>query len=336
MADYLVVALCIWLTIGVSWWFYPPAIVLIGSTQRALVNLLHESSHKVLTRNQSLNVFLGTIPTGYLVLHLYNPYRNTHIGFHHRFLGDPERDPDYVFHRENGLYDHNSTNFLFFVKNALFAFIGLRSITYLRFVFRDRLLFKSDNVSVSMPVRLGTERVMIGLTWAVIVSVCAALDSLHLLLLFWIVPLLTSYVVIGWFSELAEHFPLPESENGQVLLTRNRHGWAVERYLFGRHHDCYHLVHHLNTGIPFWNMKRAHRALLADDGYRMWDSMWGGIFTRSRSRPGTETLISYTSKYRMWRRGGGSLEPLPLTFAQYQMIAARPGNGEAPAADGTP
>src|ERR1044072_3997639 len=81
--DYAVIAMSIYLCVGVSWWFYPVSLVLIGSTQRALVNILHEASQKVLTKNRTLNLVLGTVFSGHLVFHLYNPYRTSHIGFHH-------------------------------------------------------------------------------------------------------------------------------------------------------------------------------------------------------------------------------------------------------------
>jgi fatty acid desaturase len=305
LSDYLLLAVSVYACVGVSYWFYPLSIVLIGSTQRAFVNLLHESSHKVLARNGRLNVALGTVFSGYLVLHMYNPYRNSHIGFHHRFLGDPEKDPDYQFHVDVGIYDHRASDKKFFVRNIAFAVLGLRAAEYVTYVVRDRILFKPDKVAVSMPIRLNTERVLLLLQWSAIVGLCAWQGWLLQLLLFWFVPLLTTAIAIGWLSELAEHYPLPESESRQILMTRNRHGWAVERFLLGRHHDNYHLVHHLNTGVPFWNMQRAHQVLLQDGAYARWDGLWAGILTRSRGRKDQETLVSYASKYRRWRREGG-------------------------------
>jgi hypothetical protein len=99
-------------------------------------------------------------------------------------------------------------------------------------------------------------------------------------------------------------------------MTRNRHGWAIERFLLGRHNDNYHLVHHLNTGVPFWNMRRAHKVLLGDPAYARWDGLWAGILTRRAGHRNRETLISYAAKYRDWRRGGGDPRELSLSFAE--------------------
>ncbi|MFB6518117.1 fatty acid desaturase [Streptomyces sp. NPDC056401] len=323
LCDYLILAASVWLSVGVSYWFYPVALVLIGSTQRAFVNLLHESSHKVLARNGRLNLTLGTVFSGYLVLHMYNPYRHSHIGFHHRFLGDPEKDPDYNFHVGVGLYDHTQSDRTFFLRNIAQAILGLRAAEYVTYVVRDRILFKADAATVSMPIRQRTELVLMLLQWAAIAAVCTWQGWLLELLLFWFVPLFTTAIAIGWLSELAEHYPLPESESRQILMTRNRHGWAIERFLLGRHHDNYHLVHHLNTGVPFWNMKRAHRVLLRDPAYARWDGLWAGILTRSRGRRNQETLLSYASKYRKWQRAGGDPEQLGAdgSFAEAAALA---------------
>jgi fatty acid desaturase len=323
LGDYLLVAASILLCTSVSPWFYPLSVVLIGSTQRAFVNLLHEASHKVLARNGRLNLLSATVFSGYLVLHMYNPYRNSHIGFHHRFLGDPEKDPDYKFHREVGIYDHTVSDRRFFTRNVLFAVLGLRTPEYVTYVVRDRILFSSADVAVSMPIRQSTERVLLLAEWSALVALCAWQGWLLELLLFWLVPMFTTAVAIGWLSELAEHYPLPESESRQILMTRNRHGWAAERFLLGRHHDNYHLVHHLNTGVPFWNMKRAHRVLRRDPAYARWDDLWAGIITRPSGQKDKETLLSYASKYRRWRNTGGVPEQLAYggSFAQVATLA---------------
>ncbi len=321
--DYAVIAASVYLCVGLNWWFYPMALVLIGSTQRAFVNLLHESSHKVLAKNPKLNLLFGTMFSGYLVLHLYNPYRSSHIGLHHRYLGDPENDPDYGFHREIGIYDHESSNRGFFLRNILFAVLGLRSLAYLRYVVEDRVLFKADRVTVSMPVKLRTEKLALLAQWALILGLVIGFGVWWQFLLLWVVPLLTTAIAVGWLSELAEHYPLPESEDKPLLMTRNRHGWAIERFLLGRHNDNFHLVHHLNTGVPFWNMRKAHKILLADESYAAWDGMWSGILSRTRAEADRETLVSYASKYRDWRREGGSPATAEGTFAELRALALR-------------
>jgi fatty acid desaturase len=327
--DYAVIAIAVYLSFGISPWLYPISLVLIGSSQRAMVNMLHESSHKVLARNAKLNLLLGTIFTGYLVFHMYNPYRSSHIGLHHRYLGDPEKDPDYSFHRECRLYEPDTSNATFFLRNILLAALGLRTFDYIRYVIQDRLFFRQEQVSVSMPISLRAERWLFAGFWAALISLLAWNGLMLQFLLLWIVPLFTTAAAIGWLSELAEHYPLPESETKQILMTRNRHGWAIESFLLGRHNDNYHLVHHLNTGVPFWNMKKAHQVLLGDQAYERWDALWAGILTRPRKRRHCETLVSYASAYRNWRRAGGDPAAAGRTFAEMTVLARLPFEGDA-------
>jgi fatty acid desaturase len=321
--DFAVIALSVYLCVGLSWWFYPLSALLLGSTQRAFANLLHDSAHKILAKNLKLDLLLGTVFSGYLILHLINPYRNSHVGGHHRYLGDEDLDPDYTFANECGLYDHSEPNWRFFAKNLLFAVCGLRTIAYVRYIAKDRIFCKAPTAGadVSMPISLRTERIGLFVEWAAIIGVAAAFGWLPYLLLFWFVPMFTTGVAVGWISELAEHYPLPESESKQLLMTRNRHGWAIENFLLGRHHDHYHLVHHLNTGVPSWHMKQAHEVLLDDTAYAAWDRLWAGIFTRPKNRKGKETLISYASKYRDWRRDGGDPRAVSTTFAEVLTLA---------------
>ncbi|GIF96679.1 hypothetical protein Cci01nite_17730 [Catellatospora citrea] len=320
--EYALVCASVALCVGVSYWFYPVALIVIGSVQRFLAHFLHESSHKVFARNKTLNLIAGSVFSGYLIWHLHGPYRSSHVGNHHRNLGDVETDPDYRFHIECGLYDTERSDRHFFYKELVLSALGLRTLDYIRYVVNERVFTDSSKITVSVPVPLRVERAILLTQWAAIIGVCAWFGWLPQLLLFWFVPLFTTNVAIGWLAELSEHYPMPESEHRPLLLTRNRHGRFLEQFLISRHNDRYHLVHHLNTGIPHWNLGRAHRVLLQDPQYAAWDGLWAGAFTRPRSRKNKETVISYAAKYRQWRKAGGDPSVSNPTFAQLMMLAA--------------
>ncbi|MEU8980366.1 fatty acid desaturase family protein [Streptomyces sp. NPDC048309] len=320
--EYALIAGSVALCVAGSYWFYPLALVVIGSVQRFLAHFLHESSHKVLARNKFVNLIGGSVLSGYLVWHLHGPYRSSHVGSHHRNLGDADADPDYRFHIECGLYDTARSDRHFFLKEVILSVLGLRTFAYIGYIARERVFCDSSQITVSVTVPLRVERAVFLTQWALVFGLCAWFGVLPELLLFWFVPLFTTNVAIGWLAELSEHYPMPESERGQVLLTRNRHGRFLERFLISRHNDRYHLVHHLNTGIPYWNLGRAHRVLLRDPGYAAWDGLWAGAFTRPRSKRDKETVISYAAKYREWRKSGGDPAATDRTFAQLMLLAA--------------
>ena len=323
LQEYAIIAFAVWLCVGVSWWCYPVSAVLVGSAHRSLGHFLHEAAHRTLTRSTRLNLVLGTYFSGYLIFQMYTPYRNTHVGCHHRNLGDPETDPDYSFHLECGLYDHQQSDGRFLFKNVVAALIGLRTVSYVRYLLRDRIFCTMPRLVVAMPIRFRVERRLLLVQWALIVAVCAYAGWLPVLVLLWFVPMVTTGIAVGWLSELAEHYPLPETEAKKLLLTRNRHGWLLENFLLGRHNDRHHLVHHLNPGVPFWNLKKAHRVLREDPGYRAWDDLWAGIVTRPRSRRRAETVLTYGAKYRAWRRAGGDPRAGGTSFAELLARADR-------------
>src|SRR3990167_1486788 len=107
MYDYLVIAAGIYFFL-LSPWLYPISLILIGSRQRALATILHESAHRCIAKSSRLNRFIGTYLSGYLILQELNVYSDSHIKQHHAFLGDKKRDPDLIYHHEQGLYKTQS------------------------------------------------------------------------------------------------------------------------------------------------------------------------------------------------------------------------------------
>ncbi|MCG3461079.1 fatty acid desaturase family protein [Xenorhabdus bovienii] len=309
LKDYSLIAISVYLTLGVSYWFYPISLFLIGSTQRGLSNILHESSHNILAKNKTLNYIAGTYLSGYLIFHFYDSYSHSHIKYHHVYLGDKEKDPDYNFHIKCGLYDSNKDSKDFFIKNIILILMGYRTLEYIKYIIKDRI-----NIQGSKKKERKKEMIPFVLYWIFILSVCVYFNIILHFFAFWLVPLFTFAVAIGWIVELSEHYPLPESEDEALLLTRNRKGAWWENFFFGRHNDNYHLVHHLHPGIPHWNMKKAHIHLMSDPNYAKWDCLWGGIFTRKNKNE--ETLLSYAKKYREYResnKDGG----IKKSFAKY-------------------
>lgn len=150
LEDYLVIVSAVLISLKISWFCYPLTALLIGSRQRGLANLLHAASHGTLARNRVWNFVAGTFLSGYLVFQQFIIYRYTHVLNHHGFFGDDQRDPDYRFNLNLGMYQsRNLTSF--WRKYILLPLVGLRLPQYLCYVVCERLLpkklptnFKSD------------------------------------------------------------------------------------------------------------------------------------------------------------------------------------------------
>ncbi|WP_321887642.1 guanitoxin biosynthesis L-arginine gamma (S) hydroxylase [Paraburkholderia bannensis] len=265
--DYLVIASAVALAAW-SIWAYPLSLLVIGSRQRALASLLHEASHRTLARNRRLNDLLGRWCAGFPVFQSYEAYRRSHVQNHHVFLGDPKRDPDYINYVETGLFDVRDR--LDFVSKFILKTVFLANVNkYLIYLIKNRLggIFRNR-----------IEFAELIFIHALIFALLCIFFGPRGYILFWIIPFLTTYQIIGWFSEISEHYPIIETRRNTLTATRNRFPSIIEAMFIGMHGDNYHLVHHLFAGIPYWNLKSAHLILMSDPDYAKVNDVAGGIF----------------------------------------------------------
>lgn len=174
---------------------------------------------------------------------------------------------------EMGVYQPQSRSR--FIWNYLISpIIGLRIPAYLGFVLKDRLL---DNL---FDPRLRSEMIVLLSIHAVCIVVAGATGWAWELFAYWYLPYLTTFGIIGWLSELSEHFPLMRAKRGEAIYeSRNRYAAWSERHFIGLHGDHLHLTHHLLPGVPHWNLAAATAILREDPEFKAWDDLWGGIFT---------------------------------------------------------
>jgi fatty acid desaturase len=271
LEDYFFIILSIVLTCQVSFYFYPLAVMIIGARQRALATLLHEAAHGVLAKNKRLNFALGFFFSGCLIFQTFTAYKNSHVHLHHGHFGDASLDPDYQFHIQEGLY--NVTKPREFVIHIILTFLFWKVPSYLYSLIKCRLL--------KGPSRL--ESVVLLLYLLTIVLLPIVLNFCKIFILFWIIPYLTTFQIIGWFIELSEHYPLMEIKSINVYMSRNRKSHWLESFFTSIHNENYHLAHHLNPSTPFWNLPKAHKIRLRDPIYANIDKYAGGIFISSNS-----------------------------------------------------
>lgn len=267
--DYMVIALAIFISLQCHF-FYPLAVIVIGSRQRALATLLHESIHNVLAKNKTLNRLLGTFFSGYLICQSYTSYKNSHAVKHHTFLGDKTIDPDYNYHLKLGIYDsfHHQNN-----KNKKMITL-LKLFTYPIYLIKNRM-----NIFL-----LRSKEDVVGTLYiGALLLIIFELSLFQFFFYYWLVPFFTSFFIIGWFIELAEHYPMIHHHHEDILMSRNRFSHYIEALFLSIHNENFHLIHHLRPGIPFWNMKKAHKIMMNDSNYAAINNQMGGIFISSNN-----------------------------------------------------
>ena len=265
--DYGIIGFSFWLFM-LSHWLYPISLILIGSRQRALATILHESAHQCIAKSKRFNYFIGSYLSGFLIFQEYYSYCDSHVKKHHAYLGDENVDPDLVYHKEQKLYEPHD-RISFFIDIILKPLVFLKSTSYLKYLIKNRLIQN----------KLYKKRALVMLScWFVIFCLSYNFHLLTMLILLWIVPLATTANIVGWFNELSEHFPLVSVYKKDLYMTRNRFSHWLEHFIFNMHNENYHLIHHLYPTIPFWNLPKAHIILCKDNEYSRLNQDMGGIF----------------------------------------------------------
>ncbi|MFP4897008.1 fatty acid desaturase family protein [Paraburkholderia sp. EG304] len=221
--DYLVILACAYATIRISWWLYPLAVLIIGAQQRGLTTIAHDAAHRTLARSTGWNYVLGIVFAAYPVFQRHWAYRYSHVHLHHPYLGDPERDPDLKFFISSGVYDVRPPREYAFaiVWKAMF---GGATVRYLKYLWSERFLISREGKKDIDRRGAAIDTYGFAIFWLIVIFGFALTQSLDLLVLFWLVPYLTTFQALGWFIELAEHSPMCETETEDVYLTRNRKG----------------------------------------------------------------------------------------------------------------
>lgn len=283
--DVLWMAACVAVCYQLTWWLYPLAVLVIGARQRGLSTILHDCAHGVGAADRRLQMFIGTVLTAYPIFQQHYAYKVSHVYTHHPRLGDPNRDPDLQFFIEQLAYTPVSRG-RYFNRVVVAPALGRQSVAYLRYLVRNRFRVLTGEQRESTPAspvarhKKSLDRAAFFAFWLAVVGVCWYFDALVPLLLFWVLPYLTSFQILGWYIELSEHTPLVRDHNVDLYMTRNRKSRGIEKFLTGIHNDHHHLDHHLDPRTPFWRLPEAHRIRLADANYAALDAATGGLFTR--------------------------------------------------------
>ena len=301
LKDYAVIAAFVYLSVSLSWWFYPLSVLMIGAHQRGISTLLHDLAHGVLARNRALNFFLGTLPTAWLIFQRYFAYRKSHVMTHHPYLGRADCDPDLEFFVAEGVFTAKSDR-EFVWSIIILPMLGSKTWAYMKYLVRNRYQMLLETIGASGDNRCQPRRNWqyqfdrwgFLVFWLGIIAGSYWAGLGWYLIAFWIVPYVTSFHIIGWFIELSEHSSSIEDRDTNVLMARNRRSRHVETLLTSINNDGYHLDHHLDPTTPFWLLPLAHDIRKRDAVYASHCNETGGLFQRARD--GAPSIIGLLRK----------------------------------------
>ncbi len=236
----------------------PLVVVFIATRINALAVQIHEASHGLLMPNRRANDIFCNFFGAYWILNDVASYWEVHR-HHHSHLHHHTADPDlplYMLPRGDrwGIFKLLLSD-LFWVTSIR------RALTYGR-VKQDATLKSS------------------GFAPKVIFQVIILAGFLHafglpsgpfLYFIYWCVPLLSIFPLIVRFRIVTEHYHELLHEDSTIFVSRTSVSSALEEYFIGSAME-YHLEHHLFPKIPYHQLKRLHRRLVAEGFFEQFGS----------------------------------------------------------------
>ena len=236
---------------------YVFAVIVIGSRLRALNNLVHEASHNLLSTFRRLNTALGlgcAVPT----LLSFSEYKRSHMR-HHARLGCND-DPDLIRLKELGLHPLPAR---VSVGKLLAGFPRL----YVRYLLGS--LYLAGKLSLAR--RIGALSII-----GAVLSAAVGERAVQIVILYWLVPFLTSYQAIKFIAETGEHTGLYQRFSHEsdvrfkaIHMTRNTLVGALPAFFLYPYGDNFHMLHHRYPSVPGFNLPSLHAQLLSQNWYSM-------------------------------------------------------------------
>ena len=267
--DWLLIALAGAAVFAFGWAALPLSLLVIGNRQRALGNLLHDASHWSFDWNRPRSRVLANLLFCWPLWTSMAIYRDEH-NRHHKFAGDPARDPDFI-------HDPDSLR-----RGWMHAWLDQ---IYSPQMFRSAVLGHLGRMDAAMLTGVAC-------WWAgALALVALAFGAGNALAFFalWVAARALVFHPITAFREISDHVGL---HPGTLIgFARNHPFSSVLSHVFHPHHNGFHLLHHLTPGIPFHAAPRAHALLMcwpryaagehcngyfsgADSAVRSWVRRW--------------------------------------------------------------
>lgn len=248
---------------GVIWWANPLGYALgflaFGRVIVCMNILGHDAVHRTLFSNKAVNDWVGRWLLSYPAFVAFELYRRGHMAHHRDEMGPDE--PDLALYRGYPISRASLRRKL--VRDAL----GISGYKIMRGLVRG--LRKPR----TRPVAARIFAVQAGF-----IALATAFGRPELYLL-WLGPYLTQWRVTNRLRAIAEHGGMIRSSDRRETTHQVRQG-VLARTFMVPYHVGLHLAHHVDMGVPCWNLPKLHAELrasgwLPDDLiYPSYRSLW--------------------------------------------------------------
>lgn len=296
-----------------TWAFLPGAALGIGAVaagQHRLSGLAHDASHFVLFKGRLANDLAADLLLMFPLCGFTQTYRAAHLG-HHRWVNDPDRDPDLIRLNTPVPLRFPLPKRAFWRRYVLDALWPPTILGYLFGRFKAANLPSGEVPEVHAPYRRRVAGCLRGAYWLAAVGTIQALHAWPTFWAFWVLPLLTVYPLYMQLREVAHHANAPD--DGDLTNSRVFRVHPLMNFAVFPHGQAFHLTHHLFAMIP------SHRAATADAilrryrPYREQVVVCRGYFFRARGTAGPSVLdLLATSPARRLQHSIMSALPTPM------------------------
>lgn len=240
LTNAIVIAGIGWLCEKVSFYFYPLALVLIGSRIYAISLVGHEGVHQLIFNSKKMNRIFARYFCYFPSFISYTFYSRLHL-LHHRYLGTPH-DPDAflftVWQSKTAWFRKHATELLTGESIVSFSeyFNGLPQLLKNKFLFRGE-----------------TDYVQMGVFWLFAATLLSIFGGWKLFFLYWVLPL---YCWLPWLQLINQlHHSgtslMPNVKARNLVLKFS----FLEEIVFPLNIN-FHEMHHRDASIPFYRLRQ--------------------------------------------------------------------------------
>jgi fatty acid desaturase len=242
-----------------------PVFVLMGRAHAQFASLMHETAHRLLFRNRTLNDFVGRWLIGYPAFTNTDAYRRVHMAHHREEFGPNE--PDIALYAN---YPISAASWRRKLVRDAQGRTGLRLL-------RDQLRGARSEVAV---VRQTLFKILAVQAVLIVGAIVAGYWWVYPL--FWLLPYLTVWRVINRLRSVAEHGGLMASDDRRIATHSVEQHWTA-RFFLVPFNIGFHLAHHVDAGVPFRNLPKYHQMLTSSsyvqNQYSNYRSLWSALHT---------------------------------------------------------
>jgi fatty acid desaturase len=258
-----VIAAAVW--IG-TWWSYAAAFLLMGRAHCLLNILGHEAAHRLLFTKKPVNDFVGRWMLSFASFTPFDLYRRAHMAHHKDEMGPNE--PDVNLYEG---YPITRDSLLRKLRRDAFFESGYKNLKPLVMA-----LFAKERRPIAARIFV---------VQAVIFATLTAFGHPWLYPVLWVAPWMSVWKVLNRLRAIAEHGGMTRSADRRLTthVIRQR---PLARFWMVPYKTGWHLAHHVDMGIPFRNLPKLHRELVAagwivpEIEYPSYTALWRALSSR--------------------------------------------------------